>query len=108
MASARLFVLTAVFIAAGFLSGPAFAELPPEYTTWQDFAAVVAQDSIPHEIGVVEAIERTQGGKFIVRSRSCTLEVTVFRESAKDAQGRPLIGPSHVARVEVGQKQCKP
>jgi len=101
----RMLVLTGVV--GVLLVSSARAELPPQYTTWQDFAAVVAQDSIPREIGVVEAIERTQAGKFIVRSKSCYVEVTVFRESAKDPQGRIIVGPSHVARVEVGTKRCE-
>ena len=87
---------------------PARAELPPQFTTWADFAAVTAQSSIPYTLGIVERIERTAAGTFIVRGGGCYVEVTVIRESAKGPNGEPLVGGSHIAKVEVGEKRCGP
>lgn len=90
------------------LASPAFAELPPEFTTWSDFAAVVAQSAIPRTLGVVDRIERTASGKFIVHGGNCSVDVTVFRAPALDADGRPLVGASHISKVVVGEKRCTP
>jgi hypothetical protein len=87
---------------------PALAELPPQFTTWSDFAAVVAQSAIPNTLGVVDRIERTASGTFVVHAGACHVDVTVYRESAKDADGRPLVGPSHITKVVVGEKRCTP
>jgi hypothetical protein len=89
------------------LAQPAFAELPPQFTTWADFAAITAQDSIPHVLGVVDSIERMPDGKYIARAGACFVEVTVVRKPAVGPDGQVIIGPSRIARVDVGKKRCK-
>jgi hypothetical protein len=89
------------------LATPAAAELPPQYTTWADFAAVTAQDSIPQVLGVVDSIERTPEGKFIARGGDCLVEVTVVRKPAVGPNGKVIVGPSLIDRVDVGKKRCK-
>jgi hypothetical protein len=89
------------------LAQPAFAELPPQFTTWADFAAITAQDSIPHVLGVVDSIERTEEGKYVVHAGDCFVEVNVERAPAVGPDGHVLIGPSRIARVDVGKKRCK-
>jgi hypothetical protein len=85
---------------------PATAALPPQYTTWADFAAVVDESSIPRILGVVDRIERRQDGTFVVRAGPCFLEVTVIRESFTAPDGRPYVGGTHVTKVNVGEKRC--
>ncbi len=87
---------------------PAIAELAPQYTTWQDFAAVTSQSAIPGLLGVVDVVERTGGGSYIVRAGKCSIAAKVIREGAKGPVGQPIAGPSRVARVEVGDKHCAP
>jgi hypothetical protein len=85
---------------------PAYAELPPQYVTWADFAAVIGQSAIPYVLGTVDRIERTPEGKYIVRAGACSVEVTVVREPATSRDGKVMPGPSRVARVDVGAKRC--
>jgi hypothetical protein len=85
---------------------PARAELPPQYTIWQDFAAVTAQAAIPTTLGVVDRIERTPNGKYQVRAGNCFVEVSITREPATGADGRPMPGPSHIVKVDVSDKRC--
>lgn len=87
---------------------PAAAELAPRYTTWADFAAVVNQREIPHLLGVVDSVTRTGFGKFRVSGGKCSVDITITRESAKSPSGQPLAGGSHIARVDIGPKYCKP
>ncbi len=67
---------------------PAAAELPPQYTVWQDFAAVATLAAIPDVLGVVDRIERADAGKYVVRAGSCFVEVQVRREARARAQRR--------------------
>jgi hypothetical protein len=106
MGSTRSFSILTAFAVSSLVIAPAAAELPPPYTTWADFAAVTAQDSIPRVLGVVDRIERRQAGKYIARAGACFVEITVIRESAKGPDGKIIVGPSHIARVEVGEKHC--
>jgi hypothetical protein len=85
---------------------PAAAELPPRYTVWADFAAVIGQPVIPELLGAVDRIERADNGNYIVRAGKCSVVVTVFRAGPRDAGGEPIAGPSHIARVAVGAKHC--
>ena len=85
---------------------PARAALPPRFTTWANFAAVVAEPSIPDVLGTVDRIERTPQGKFIVRGGACFVEVTVIRGTPAGPDGKIVVGPSRVLRVNVGQKRC--
>ena len=45
------------------------AELPPQFTVWQDFAAIAAMRDIPERLGVVDRIERIGVGRFNIRRR---------------------------------------
>jgi hypothetical protein len=101
--------LSAVLVATSIflLAPPALAELPPQFTTWADFAAVTAQRSIPYVLGTVDAIERTPDGKYIVRAGSCFVEATVVRESGVAPDGKIVVGPTRIVRVSVGEKRCK-
>jgi hypothetical protein len=109
-------ILTRLICALGLASlvicllfaAPAVAELAPRYTTWADYAAVVNQSTIPHLLGVVDRIERIGYGKFLVSGGKCSVEIKIARESAKGPGGQPVAGGSHVARVDVGPKRCKP
>ena len=101
--SAVVLTLLAVI---GLLVAPAAAELPPQYTTWQDFAAVVGESSIPYVLGTVDRIERTQDGKFIARAGAFFVEITVNRESSSGPDGKIVVGPTHVSKVSVGEKRC--
>ena len=85
---------------------PGRAELPPPYTVWEDFGAIARQAAIPDVLGVVDRIERGDGGKYIVRAGPCFVEAAVKREGAQNPDGRPLVGPSHVAEVTVGERRC--
>lgn len=85
---------------------PARAALPPQFTTWGDFAAVVAEPSIPYVLGTVDRIERTPQGKFIVRGGACFVEVTVIRGTPTGPDGKIVVGPTRVLRVDVGPKRC--
>lgn len=107
MAFARLISMLALIGLAGS-SAPAWAELPPRYTTWEDFAAVVNQRKIPRLLGVVDRIERIGYGKFRVSGGKCSVEITIVREAAKGSGGQPLAGGSNIVRVDVGPKRCKP
>ena len=91
---------------SAMLVAPAAAELAPQYTTWQDFAAVVGESSIPYVLGTVDRIERTQDGKFIARAGACFVEITVNRESSSGPDGKIVVGPTHVSKVSVGEKRC--
>ena len=83
------------------------AELPPQYTRWADFAAVIGQSAIPHLLGTVDRIERTPDGKFIVRAGACFVEVTVIREPPKSPDGKIIVGPSRIARVDVWREALR-
>ncbi len=106
MRLARPVSALAMASASFVLAAPARAELPPQYTIWTDFAAVTAERSIPHTLGVVDSIARTPNGKYLVRGGACVVEVTVVRASAVAPDGKVIVGPSHVERVEVGAKRC--
>ena len=84
----------------------AMAELPPQYTVWQNFAAITAQTSIPEQLGVVDRIERTQQGYRIFGS-NCWIDAVISRESPKGPNGQPMVGPSRVSAVTLGEKKCK-
>jgi hypothetical protein len=101
--------LSAVSLAAlgVLLAQPAFAELPPQFTTWADFAAITAQESIPHILGVVDSIERIEEGEYVVHAGDCFVEVNIVRKPAVGPDGQVLIGPSRIVRVDVGKKRCK-
>ena len=62
MSAARTLLALGVLLLG---ASPAIAELPPQYTTWQDFAAVTSQSAIPGQLGVVDRIERTGGGTYL-------------------------------------------
>jgi hypothetical protein len=93
-------------LAALSLASPARAELPPQYTIWQDFAAVTAQASIPVTLGLVERIERLPDGRYQARSGACFVEISITREPAKGKDGRPMPGPSRISKVDVSDKRC--
>ena len=97
--------LTAVALALAW-TVPAHAELPPPYTTWQDFAAVASLPAIPQVLGVVDRIERVDAGKFIVRAGSCFVEVTIAREAARGPNGEVIVGPSRITDVRAGERRC--
>jgi hypothetical protein len=87
-------------------SNPASAELPPQYTTWQDFAAVATLPAIPDVLGVVDRIERADAGKYIVRAGSCFVEVTIVREAPRGPNGQIIVGPTRIADVRAGERRC--
>ena len=98
-------LICALALAAGG-NLPARAELPPQFTSWADFAAVTSDTSILHLLGVVDRIERLENGKFIVRGGACSVEVNVIRASATSPDGKPIAGPSRITRVEISGKRC--
>lgn len=89
------------------VTGSARAELPPRFTVWQDFAAIVAMRDFPERLGVVDRIERIGMGRFNIYGGNCAILATVVREPAKSPGGRPMPGPSRIVRVDLGEKQCK-
>lgn len=102
-------IVTAL-LAAGFCLNVAEtvrAELPPQYTVWTDFAAIAAIQDIPEKLGVVDRIERIGAGRFSIHSGNCAIVATVVREGAKSPDGRVIVGPSRVVRVDLGEKECK-
>jgi hypothetical protein len=82
------------------------AELPPQYTTWQDFAAVAGLPAIPDVLGVVDRIERIDAGKYVVRAGSCFVEVTIVREAPRGPNGEIMVGPTRIADVRAGERRC--
>jgi len=100
----------AVAALAGFCASlfamPGRAELAPQYTTWQEFAAIAALQEIPQLIGVVDRIERIEFGRYLVRGGRCRVEISIRREAAKSPDGQPMVGPSHVAGVKIGDMRC--
>ena len=90
----------------GLLVAPAAAAMAPQYTNWQDFAAVAGESSIPRVLGDVDRIERRQDGTFVVHASACFVEVTVTRESFTGPDGRPYVGGTQVTKVDVGEKRC--
>jgi hypothetical protein len=88
------------------IARPAHAELPPQYVVWQDFAAIAAQSAIPTTLGVVDRIVRMPNGKYRAQSGACYLEISITREPTKGADGRPMPGPSYIAKVDVAEKRC--
>ena len=101
-------ILPAVLLAGGmvFSATGAHAELPPQYTVWRDFSAITAKSDIPEKLGIVDRIERTASGSYLVHGGKCTIEATIVRESARSPDGRPMVGPSRVVRVDLGEKRC--
>jgi len=85
---------------------PAAAELPPQYTVWQDFAAVASLAAIPDVLGVVDRIERADAGKYVVRAGPCFVEVQVRREGARGPNGEAIVGPSRIVDVRAGERRC--
>lgn len=88
------------------LAMPAAAELPPQYTVWRDFAAIAAQKVVPERLGVVDRIERTEEG-YRIFGGNCWIDATVQRAAPTDPQGRPIVGPSRISGVKLGEKTCK-
>lgn len=102
--------LSVAMLAAGVclnVSTGARAELPPQYTVWQDFAAIVAKQEIAAQLGVVDRIDRIGAGRFSIQSGNCAIIATVAREGAKSPDGRSIPGPSRIVRVDLGSKECK-
>jgi hypothetical protein len=103
----RSFIVAALAgLGASLVVTPGRSELAPQYTTWQDFAAVAGLQQIPELIGVVERIERIEFGRYLVQGGRCRVEVMIRREGARGRDGQPMPGPSHVAAVTVGDKRC--
>lgn len=98
--------LALVLSVALVLMQPAAAELPPQYTVWQNFAAITAQGSIPEKLGVVDRIERTNEG-YRIFGGDCWIDAVVSRKPARGPNGQPMVGPSHVSAVTLGEKKCK-
>jgi hypothetical protein len=96
---------TLVALLIGSSSG--LAELPPNYTRWQEFAAIAAQSSIPQILGVVERIEFVEEGKYVVRAGACHVDVSISRETARGPEGQVIVGPSRIASVWVSEKRCR-
>jgi hypothetical protein len=101
-----LAVIALAGLCASLVAISSRAELAPQYTTWQEFAAVAALQEIPQLIGVVDRIERIEFGRYLVRGGACRVEISIRREAAKSPDGRPMVGPSHVAGVKIGDKRC--
>lgn len=91
---------------AALLTTPAAAELPPQYTVWQGFSAITSQGEIPEKLGVVDRIERTSEG-FRVHGGTCWIDAHVVREAPAGRDGRPMVGPSRIVGVKLGEKTCK-
>lgn len=89
-----------------FATLPAAAELPPQYTVWQDFAAITAKSEIPAKLGVVDRIERTNPG-YRVFGGNCWIDVAISRKGPSGPDGRPMVGPSRIVAVTLGEKTCK-
>ncbi len=92
--------------AVAALSSPARAELPPQYVVLSDFAAVAGQSEIASQLGVVDRIERTSSGEYLVTGGKCELTARVMREAPKSPDGKPIVGPSRIVRVDLGPKRC--
>jgi hypothetical protein len=99
-------VVVAATNAMLLLAAPARAELPPQYTIWQDFAAVTAQEAIPTTLGLVERIERIDAGYRVRGGGGCYVDVSIKREPAMGKDGRPMPGPSRISKVDVSDKRC--
>jgi hypothetical protein len=106
MSMGRLFAAVLVGSVACLVSQPSHAVLAPQYTTWEDFAAIAGLKQIPDLIGVVDRIERLEFGSYLVRGARCRVEVTIRREGAKGRDGQPMPGPSHIVEVRLGDKRC--
>lgn len=91
---------------AALMAPPAIAEIPPQYTTWQNFAAITAQRDIPEKLGIVDRIERTADG-FRIYGGNCWIDATVVRKAPASPDGKPMVGPSRVSGVNLGEKTCK-
>ena len=94
------------FGVAAPLGGPAAAELPPQYTVWSDFAAITAQAEIPGKLGVVDRIERTGTG-YRISGGNCWIDATITRKAPTGPQGQPMVGPSRISDIRLGEKTCK-
>jgi hypothetical protein len=81
--------------------------LPPQYTVWAEFGAVVAQSSLPQLLGVVDRVERVGAGRYVVRGGSCYVEISITRAAARGPAGQPVAGPSTISEVKVGEKRCE-
>lgn len=105
MTARAALVLSFVALAGGAQS--ARAELPPQYTVWSDFAAITSQASIPEKIGIVERIQRNKDGTYTASGRKCKLNIRILREGPRSSAGVAMVGPSRIARVDVGEPDCK-
>lgn len=93
----------AVFGTAPF----ARAELPPEYTRWNDLGAITGQVEIAHSLGQpVNRIEALEDGTFRVEAGNCFLIVEISR-SAPTRNGEPVTGPSVISGLEIGEPRCE-
>lgn len=94
---------TAILGSASF----ACAELPPQYTRWNDFGAITSQAEIAHRLGrPVDRIEALEDGTFRVQAGSCSLLVRISRRG-QTRNGEPVAGPSVIDGLEIGEPRCK-
>ena len=83
------------------------AELPPEYTRWDDLRAITHQDTIPQRLGQpVDRIEALADGTFRVQAGTCFLLLTISRQGPM-RDGQPRAGLSVFGGLEIGEPRCE-
>jgi len=105
-------------VAAGIiaLGGLAFwavqshAALPPQYDRWNEFRAVLSDNSIPQKLGtydLAERIERVGDLSYRVHGGKCFIAVKLSKRAPTGPQGQPMVGGSVISIAEVGEPTCK-
>ena len=110
--SGRALALAALGAAAlaGLWSVRSEAALPPQYDRWNEFAAVLSENTIPQKLGTyspTERIERVGDLSYRVYGGKCHVPVTLAKRAPTGPQGQPMVGASVISIASVGEPRCE-
>jgi hypothetical protein len=96
-------------VAAVIWAARSDAALPPQYDRWNEFAAIVADNSIPEKLGTyspADQIERVSDLSYRVHGGKCVVAVRLAKRAPTGPQGQPMIGASVISIADVGEPRC--
>ena len=95
---------------AGLWSARSEAALPPQYDRWNEFAAVLSDNTIPQKLGtysLAERIQRVGELSYRIYGGKCFVPVTLAKRAPTGPQGQPMVGASVISIANVGEPHCE-
>jgi hypothetical protein len=86
------------------------AALPPHYSRWHEFGAIVEERTIPSKLGptnAAERIERVGHGRYRVHGGGCYVEVSLDYHAPPTRDGHRVFGSGTVSVAQVSERRCQ-